>query len=873
MNVVFYVPMLQKINLFFLNTFLVIKLVRLFLFFSFLLSNFFVGFSAFSQKTVVTGKVTDAETGDGVPFANVYFEGEMTIGTTTDFDGFYKIQTDKATDSLVASYVSYQTRKKAVKKGVTQNIDYQLASSNETLKTIVVTSGRRENPAWEYLKGVLDHKPENDKRRLSAYQYDAYSKVELDVDNISDKFKKKKLVKQIVGVVDSVESLAGEDGKPILPLFISETISKYYFRDNPVKRKEEIQKTRIKGVGVEDGSIVSQLVGSSFQDYNFYESWIQIAGKDFVSPISESWKLFYDYQLQDRTEIDDIWCYRIDFQPKRKEDLAFTGTMWITDDSTFALKRIDVTVPKSANLNFIEKIKIQQDLKRIEDGKESNDKTKETAWLPVKTRILVDVGQINDQWAGMLLKSYSSAENIVINQPKELKFYKDAIVVDEEVSNSTDEFWQKNRHDSLTASEQTVYAMIDTISNLPMVKSYIEIVDLLINDYKDIGKIDIGQLLTLYSINNIEGSRVMINVRTNGDFSKKIQLLTGVAYGFGDKKWKYNSELRTILSRRPWTVFGIQHQYDLQQIALFNEDFRSSGNVLFSAFSRWGNLDKNRPFYHRQSSVYLQTDIIKGITPKITYRRQTYEPLYKFEYFDPKNPEIRRTNFTVSEIMAEVRIGFRERFVNGDLNRANLGSNYPVFNFRYIRGLENFLGADLEYHKFSARMEHSFRLGIFGRTDYFVSAGFTPSTLPYPLLESHLGNQTPFYNQLSFNLMNYFEFVSDRYASINVIHDFNGFLLNRIPLMRKLKWRSFVEGNVLVGNVSQKNIDLIPDIGSDGVSIPKFGSLGATPYTEVSYGISNIFRFVRIQAVHRLTYLEKDDVNAWGIRISAQLRL
>ncbi len=856
MNIIFsfsYFPLFQR---------------NILLFFAFL----FITFSAFSQKTIITGKVSDAETGDGVPFASVYFDG-TTIGTSTDFDGFYKLETDKATDSLVVSYVSYQTRKKAVKKGVTQNIDYQLASSLQTLKAIVITSGKRENPAWEYLRGLLDHKSENDKRRLSAYQYDAYSKVELDVDNISDKFKEKKLVKQIIGVVDSVESLAGEDGKPILPLFISETISKYYYRNNPVKRKEEIEKTRIKGVGLEDGSIVSQLVGSSFQDYNFYESWIQIAGKDFVSPISESWRLFYDYELQERSQIDDIWCYRIDFQPKRKEDLAFVGTMWITDDSTFALKRIDVTVPKSANLNFIEKIKIQQDLKRIDDGKKEDDQTKETAWIPVKTRILVDVGQVNDQWAGMLLKSYSSAENVVINQPKDIRFYKDAIVVSEEVNNSTDEFWQKNRHDSLTVSEQTVYSMIDTISNLPMVKSYIEIADLLINGYKDVGKIDVGTLMSLYSNNNIEGHRLMLKLRTNADFSQKIQFFAAAGYGFKDKKWKYNGKIRYIAKRTPWTVISVAHQYDLQQVALFNEDFRSSDNVLFSAFSRWGDLTKNRPFYHRQSSIDFQTDIVKGLTSKITYRNQNYDPLFAFEFFDPENPEIRYSDFTVSEIMAEIRIGFRERHINGEMTRVTINSNLPVFKFRYIRGVSDFLGGDLEYHKFSTRMEHSFRVGILGRTDYFVSAGFTPSTLPYPLLESHLGNETPFYNQLSFNLMNYFEFVSDRYASINLIHDFNGFLLNRIPLMRKLKWRSFVEGNMLIGNVSQKNIDLIPDLDSNGVPIPKFGSLGATPYAEVSYGISNIFRFVRVQAVHRLTYLEKDDVSKWGIRVSAQFRL
>lgn len=827
---------------------------------------FFAAHSGFAQKTtVITGKVKDGDTDEPIPFASVFFPG-TSIGATTDFEGYYTIRTTNATDTLKASFAGYEPKTTLVKIGEEQTINFTLKT--EILGAVVITDKKykEENPAWPILRQVIANKKANDQRKLNAYECESYSKIELAVDNITDKFKKRKIVRKILNVLDSIERMSGDDGKPVLPVFMSETLSDFYYRKDPVKRHERIRKTRIKGVAIDDGSLVSQVIGSTFQDYNFYMNWLSVAGKDFVSPIADSWRLFYNYELENRAvKIDDITCFQISFSPKRPEDLAFSGTMWITD-STFALKRIDVTIGKSANLNFIEKVKVQQELTAVSDNEVM-------VWMPSKTRVILDVGQVRDDWAGMLAKSYVSRKNFRINTPKEPSFYKDPLVVADDAQETTEAFWTENRHDSLTVEEQKVRLMIDTIRNLPVVKTYVEVANILIEGHKKVGKFDIGAYPVLYANNNIEGHRFRLQIRSNADFSKRMRFRAYGAYGTRDERFKYMGLMDFIIARRPWTLFGFSRKEDIHQIALFNEDFRNSSNYLFRASTYWGNLDNNRAFWHVENNVYLQTDVVKGVTLKTSFRQQDIDPLFLFEYFDPLNQGARRSTFSTSELIAEVRVSFRENFLMGDLMRISLGSgDRPVLTFRYVKGFES-AGGDFDYQKFYGSVNHSFRMGSLGRSEYSLNAGIIPDELPYPILENHLGNESPFYNQLSFNLMEYFEFTSDKFVSLRYTHRFEGLLLNRIPIMRKLKWRAMAEGTALWGSVRDENIALIPGFSEDGEEIPGFGRLGNEPYVEVSYGIENILKFIRVQAIHRLTYLEKENVNRFGVKVSALFRL
>lgn len=813
----------------------------------------------FAQQTIVKGRVTDAATGEGMPFVTIYFQN-TTIGTNSDFDGFYTLKSTTPSDSLVVSYVGYFKKAKAIIPGIAQTINFQMETESYNLEEVVIVPG--ENPAWEIMRGVMRNKDKNDKRRLTAYEYESYNKIEIDIDNISDNLRKTRMYKKIARVLDSVERIAGEDGKPILPIFISETISNVYFRNNPDKKKEKIIKTKLTGVGIQDGTLVAQLVGSSFQEYNFYKNYLNILEKEFISPLADGWKGYYEYRLLDSMYIGEDFCYKIDVKPKRAQDLAFYGTVWISQND-YALKQIDVAITENANLNFIEKIKVQQELAPTEQG----------PWIPVKSRIVMDVKEPNKQAIGMIAKFYSSNKDVVVNKPYDLRFYDSPIEVSEDALIDIPNYWDLHRHDSLSSTEKNVYIMIDSLRNVPVIKSYIEIANIVINGYKKIGKIDVGPYILSYAHNEVEGSRFRLGFKTNYSFSNKWIFKAYGAYGTLDKRFKYSGSVDYIFKRRPWTQAGIRHYYDMEQVGLMTEDIYD--NTLFYTSSRWGKLF--RPFMLQETRAYFQTEISKSVTQRVGIRAREYKPLFPFEYFVNSSTDTltRNRNFQTSELVVETRITRNELFIQNDNDRISLGSgNWPVFTFRYILGLKDVIGSDLSYHKFNVGVTQNLKLGYAGISTYNFNMGYIPSRVPYQLLQVHLGNETFFYNNAAFNLMNYFEFISDTYGSLNYIHRFEGLFFNRIPLIKKLKWRFLVTGNFLYGTVRQENVTIIPSIDLEGNPIERFGSLkNEVPYVELGYGIENIFKFIRIDAIHRMTYLNKPDVKKFGVKISFQFKL
>ncbi|TRX59443.1 carboxypeptidase-like regulatory domain-containing protein [Fulvivirga sp. M361] len=828
-----------------------------------ILSLIVLSLSSWAQKTIIKGKVIDANSGDPVPFANIVFQG-TSIGTSTNFEGVYQLETDSPTDSMTASYVGYITRSKPVRKGQTQVIDFQLFENVINLQEIVFVAG--ENPAFEIMRDVVDNKKKNNKRSLEAYQYETYTKIEVDVDNITDNFKKKKIVKKITQVMDSVERLAGEDGRPILPVFISESLSEYYYRNEPKLQHEKILKSKITGVGVGDGSLVSQFIGSSFQEYNFYQNWLNIVGKEFVSPIADSWKVYYEYDLIDSAEIEGHYCYRLDFFPKSEQDLAFKGSMWITKNE-YALKQIDATVSPSANLNYVEKIKIQQALEPSSAG----------PWIPTKNRVLLDIGEVTNNMAGVLAKFYTSNKKIVVNKPRDLKFYAMPIQVAEDFKiGNTDEYWDGHRHEPLSLTELSVYQMIDTLKNIPVVKTYTEILKIAINGYKKVGKVDIGPYLGVYANNSIEGNRFQLGFRTNIDFSNKWIFGGRMAYGMKDTKIKYHGFAERILDRNRWTTVRAEFGRDIDQVGLAAEDL--IGNSVFLAATRFGDLI--RPYYYKQGKFTVQRELFKGFTQKALFRYRDFNPAvgYNFAYItdleanDP-SPPLANT-FKTSELILEARYAKDEVFVQNDNQRLSIGTlKWPIFTLRYTRGLKGVFGGDFDYNKITFNIEKGLKMGFFGTSNFSITAEHIFETLPYPLLKAHIGNESVFYTTAAFNLMNFSEFASDSYASLRYNHFFQGFLLNRIPLMKKLKWRLLASANVLYGDLSSENRALIPEFDGEGREVEPISGLGNEPYVEVGYGIENILKVIRVDFIHRLNYLDKPDVDKFGVKVSFQFIL
>jgi hypothetical protein len=818
---------------------------------------------AYSQETIVKGRVVDADNGEGIPLANVFFKNSK-ISATTDFDGNYVIVTNAPpSDSLTAIYMGYKVLSRKIKKGEIQVLNFSLQGELVELKEVVVTA--KEDPAYNIIRKVVANKDLNDRRKLNAYQYEMYKKVEIDIENISDKLKNKWYMRRISRVLDSVMRMNDESGKVLIPVYISETIEDYFYRLDPKMSREIVRAKKLTGIGMDDNSILSQLINTSFYDYNFYENRIVIMNKDFVSPIADGWSNYYEYILEDSMYIGEQWCYKIDVTPKRKQDLAFEGKIWIAD-SSWALKQANLSIGSDANLNFIDGIKINQELAQTKTG----------PWLPVKSRLVVDVGQLGDSSAGMLLKFYISNKNIVENRPQTSDFYREKYTIADTANEHAKDYWVKMRHDSLTASEKQVYMMIDSIKKVPIVRTYIETIDFFVNGYYEMKKVDLGPLLYVYAFNNVEGNRFQLGMRTNSFLNKNMLLVGRVAYGTKDDEWKYQGIAEYIFRRKSWSLAGLEHQHDIDQVAL-NTDNKFE-NSLFSASTRFGNMQRRRPYFNTFTKVYVQSDLFRGFMQKISFKHSEFDPLYSFGYYaqydNPANSDIYRS-FQTSEIVFESRYARNITLVKNGNQRTQVGLNRdPTFTFRYTLGVSNVLGSDLSYNKFFFNVSQVKNVGLLGRLKYSYSMGWTPDAVPYPILENHLGNQTYFLNYDSYNLMNFFEFTSDKYTSLHLEHHFDGLLFNRIPLLKKWKWREVVNGQILFGSVTDKNFFIIP------AEYPSFKRLTLEkPYAEVSYGIENIFRLVRIDFIHRLTYLENQNeisgaaVRKFAVKVGLQFTL
>ncbi|MFY0594528.1 DUF5686 family protein [Roseivirga sp.] len=824
---------------------------------------FFASLTVLNGQTVITGKVIDAESGDPIPFANVVIKG-TTIGSTTDFDGFYKIEGDAKSDSVFVSYIGYEKKYKIYKKGITQTINFQLQPESTALDDFVVYARKQENPAFAIMRSVIDNKKKNDKRGLDAYEYESYNKIEIDVDNITDKLREKKYMQKIAAVLDSIETIAGDDGKPILPLFISESLSKFYYRDNPRLQKEEVQKTRIKGVGIEDGSLISQIIGSSFQEYNFYQNRMNIVEREFASPIGDAWRLIYNYELEDSVYIGDEFCYLLDFKPKNDQELAFIGKVWIAKED-FGVKQIDATMQPTANLNFIEKIKIQQELERTETG----------AWLPVKSRILIDVLELTNKSAGFLAKFYSSNKNLKVTEPKPTKFFERTIELAEDAREQDEKFWSSRRHDKLSDTEINVMAMIDSLNQVPFVKTWTEIFKTIARGYVEVGKFDLGPWPFLVGANDVEGFRLRLGGRTNENFSRKWQFNGYAAYGFQDERLKYGLGANLIVDRDKWTTLSLSYRNDIDQFGIQPDPLTSLGDgSAFLALTQLGNLV--RPFRYQRYQFDASRQFSRAFSAVLQVKKQDYRPAFDFRYRTDltRTDSPLATDFSTTEATIRLKYARDETFLINDNSRFSLGTlRWPIFLFSYTRGFSG-LGGDFDYNKVNFGISQRLKMGFWGVSTYQVSAGKIFDDVPYPLLTAHIGNEQFVYTDIAYNTMNFFEFVSQSYASLSYQHKFGGFVFNRIPLMKKLKWRLVGTGNVLFGGVSDSTLAAQVRSDEGGNDLPFFNVLeSGRPFAEVGLGVENIFKFFRVDFVRRLTYLENDGIDKTSIKFSFNLSL
>jgi len=823
-------------------------------------------------NTVIKGVVTDAVNNDPLPFANVMVVG-TTIGTTTDSIGKYSITTNQNIAAICVTFLGYKADTIKVQQGKAQVINFKMNPASTQLHEMVFSVKRgdyknKENPAVELIRKVIDHKPGNVVESFDYYECEKYKKIIFGVSNISEKIKNGKFLRKVNFVFNNVDTVK-IPGKEILPIFINEQLVDYYYRKEP-EAKKEIAKAnkRITYAGFIDNDGVQEYLNYIYQDVNIYNDDISLFTDHFISPIAPLAPTLYRFYLMDTLMVDGDSVIKLSFFPRNKGDFLFQGYLYITKDSLYAVKKIDMTVNKDINLNWVKSLRIVQTYQR-KDRK---------GWALTEDFIGADFG-ITKDGVGLYGEKSLSYKNILFNNIRPNDFYKgDALEENDDANKKTEEYWLQNRHHQLTNTENGIYAMMDSISKVRAYRRAMAILELCVSGYPNFGYFEIGPINTFYGFNPVEGSRIKLGGRTSPDLSKKFSLDTYIAYGFLDRKVKYGAELSYSLNKRTvyeFPVHSIQigHRCDII-IPGMELKSRLQEDILLD-FKRGVN---DKWLYQNTYTFNYLKEYKNHFSYDVGFKKLEMIPAGSLHFY-PANDITPGTNeinkLQTTSISINLRYAPNETFYQGKVFRVSIPSTNPIFDVKYSTAIKGLANGQYNYHNLRASISKRIVVTPLGYSDILIEGGKLFGQVPYPLLLLHRANQTYSYQRSSYNLMNFMEFVSDQYASIDIDHYFNGFILNRVPLIKKLKLRETISFKALIGSLSsQNNPATNPNLFQ--FPVDKNGnlithSLSKVPYMEAGAGIGNIFKIFRVDLIRRLNYLNYPNVSEYGIRLEVKL--
>ncbi|RZK81825.1 MAG: carboxypeptidase-like regulatory domain-containing protein [Pedobacter sp.] len=835
----------------------------------FILTFLFFASTAFGQQTVVTGVVTDASTNETIPYAS-FIVANTDKGGRTDIDGKYSISLSASFTELKFSYIGYKTIVKQVKPGVSQVINVKLQSEATQMDEVVITVGKKarysnkENPAVELIRKVIDNKSKN---RVEAYDYVSYKKYErmlFSMSNLSEKFKSRKVFRNYQFLFQEQDS-SKIGGKNVLPVFQQEKLSDNYYRKSPEKLKTVV--IADKQVNFDerfvDNKGLSTYFDRMYQDIDIYDNNISVVSNQLLSPIADGAPGFYKFFITDTVTIGNSKVVELSFTPRNKADLLFEGKIYITLDGRYAVQNAYLTVNKSINLNFVRAFEAKLDFQQNSDQR----------YHLAKSNLIVDFGLSKNSGAGFTGERTVNFTNYLINNQLSDSVFNNATsaVIAADAQKRSEEYWNNNRPETLNAINARVYDNLDTLQTIPSFRRTMDAVTLLFAGYKDFGPFEVGPVNTFYSFNNVEGFRLRLGGRTTPALSKRYYFETYAAYGFTDEKWKYFLSGTYSLNNK--SIYAFPQQYVR---ASFQRDTKIPGQELqfvqednfLLSFKRGVN---NMMLYNDFYRIDYMHEFENHFSYSVGLKKWDQTPAGSLYFNGNNNMPFKLNNqISTTEISVALRFAPHEKFYQGKVYRTPIIDKYPTYNLRYNAGIKGLAGGEYNYHNFMASIDKRFYLSQLGYTDVTVEGSYILGKVPFPLLSIHRANQTYAYQLNSYNLMNFLEFVSDRYASINIDHNFNGFFFNKIPLLNKLKLREVMSFKGLYGALRDENNPALNATAmqfvknNEGISITN--SLNGGPYMEGSVGVGNIFKILRVDLVKRFSYLDNPVVSEWGVR-------
>ena len=791
-----------------------------------------------SAQVKISGIVMD-ESQQPVPFCNIVFKG-TTEGTISDENGKFYIESDLSHKVLVVSFIGFEKQEVSITSEHSQ-LEIVLHETRDQLEEVKIYSGKtdkRNNPAIDILKKVWAKKRRNGLQMVDRYEYDRYEKIEFDLNNIDEKLTKKKIFDGMEMVFDQIDT-SKITGKVFLPIFINESVYKTYGR-NIYPKKENSILIGNKNSGYSDNQALISFLKQLYVDFDIYDNYLLFFDKKFSSPLSKLGPEVYNYVLTDSSFIDNKWCYNILFYPRRKNELTFKGDFWVAD-TTFAIKEIQMYATKNANVNWVKEIYIEQEFEVVNDS----------VFLLKRDYIMSDFAlNQKDQSKGVYGKRTSLYDNHVFDVKRPEEYYKEQIQDNPEIYSRSDEFWSINRQEDLSQNEKGIYQMLDTLQHVRRFQQINTVGEILASGYWNFAHgWDYGPVFSTIGYNDIEGLRLKLGGRTYFSQNDKWRVKGYGAYGFMDKKFKYGIEGKILFSGHSRWVLSLGTRKDIEQLGV---SLTTANEVLersFATTSIFTRGDNTKLSNIDLSNFKVSVEPLKNVELRFGSTYKTLESanpeLFNVDYYD-ENGNIQSRIEQVDVSVAIQYTPMRKAYGFGVERSVSNQGRYPTFFLGYTHGLKGVFNSDFDYHKLQFFYEQPMQLGLFGRLTSTFEIGKTFNAVPLQLLNIVPGNQTFFTSKKLFDLLDYYEFITDEYASLHLEHNFNGKLFSRIPLIRDLQWREIVGIRGVIGGISQAN----RDINASDIIYRAPENI----YWEYHFGIGNIFKLLRVDFEYRGSY-------------------
>ena len=818
-----------------------------------------------AQQILIRGVITDASSNEPLPFVNVVLlPTNLAIGTTSDDHGRYTLTFAAKGESISFSFVGYETVTIPLSQIKTNVLDVKMNPVTAQITGVLVSATRtryrnRDNPAVELIRKVIANKDNNRIEAHDSYQYERYEKITLSLNDLNDSVKNKLLFKQFPFLQNYIDT-SKLTGQLSVPVFLRENISEHYYRKQPKAEKEIQTALRMADYNefIEQDALGVYIDGMVTKS-NIYDNQIKILENDYMSPLSPVAPTFYRYHIVDTVNSGGLSCIRLSVYPRNDQDFGLRGFLFITNDDACAVKRAELSFTRNASVNFVNNFSLVQEYSLID-----------STWCLTFDEAFIDFGLTGKRnlIAGKRSNSYTNYRfNHIID--KNIFSGGNTFETVENFDERSDNYWNENRHTTLSRSEQGVYDMIDEMKTDRTFRHLLNLSGWIYSGHINVGKFDLGPVESFFSFNDIEGGRVSFGGKTNAWLHPSLFFEGYVAYGLKDKKFKY--KVGAMYSFYPKNLHQWEYPMNLLGIS-YEDNIETPGQFFlwdradrfFSSFHR-GNA--NKMVYHRTFTINYEYEFLNGFSFKPTFSQRVEHPTGELVYTNNGGD---MEKMTITQLGLRLRYAPNERFYRVQRIQYTLNHTNPVFTVNYVHGIKDLLGGDYSFQRLEASVVKRTWLSSYGFADMTLKAGKMWGSAPFRLLIIPQANQDFSYQDDAFNMMNYMEFVNDRYVQGYISYCFNGLLFNRLPLIRKLKWREFVTFKALWGDISANNLPenrpTLFRFPVDDNGVPSMYRLSSAPYMEAGVAIDNIFKIFRIDLVKRINYLDHPDVPEWSVR-------